>query len=108
MCENARVWQNPESGIIIGEVEVIAPGKFNLKDIDNKVWSISYKSALAGKEFVYNENRVKIIGKMINKDEFLAQEIRESRCGCGHKDCNCFMNERKDSSIRNTQCGANN
>lgn len=105
-CENLRVWHNPENGILVAEITGISSKNITVKDINNISWTVNYNTSLIGKELLVVGNKVKILGEIRENNIFFANEIRESRCGCDHKNCNC-ASERNNPTMRNTSCMAN-
>ena len=89
MCGQGKKWLKPESGVIAGMV-VEQDGDFLiLRDWEGKLWQVDCRQIgipnclkFAGKE------RVKIFGNLIDKDIFLAEEVKMMPIGC---DCGCGM-----------------
>lgn len=81
-----HVWQNPDSGLITGEiVKVIDGNKFVLQDLDGKNWIIDATGAIWRHGLLPEAGlRIKIVGRT-DSDIFVAQDIRPERGmgGCG-------------------------
>jgi len=74
----ARIWVAPEKGLLAGEiVEVLDDGKIRLKDFKDRIWRIDVGHALwRGRLKASKGLKIKVIGRMEGKDDFVAREIR--------------------------------
>ncbi|HLD28002.1 MAG TPA: hypothetical protein VJB67_00095 [Patescibacteria group bacterium] len=72
------IWDQPEHGRLGGVIiRMIDQSHFELVDIDRELWKIDYREAENLEDFVLNEGlRVKIIGEIINDNNFKAIMIR--------------------------------
>jgi heme/copper-type cytochrome/quinol oxidase subunit 2 len=74
-----QVWMRAESGYLAGEI--LATDNSNqtltLKDLDNKTWIIDYSEATIKPSVrVATDSKIKIIGKIVDSENFKATEIR--------------------------------
>ncbi len=71
-------WQNPQAGRLGGEIIKIENNtSFKLKDLNNKEWIIYDDKAIYRKKGNRNIGaNIRIIGKMLNKNKFIAKEIK--------------------------------
>jgi signal transduction histidine kinase len=71
-------WQNPGEGRLSGEIiEINNSNEFRLKDLKDKRWTIYDNNAIHRKRVLREPGmNIRIIGEMINNNEFKAQEIK--------------------------------
>ncbi|MFH1412956.1 MAG: hypothetical protein ABIG10_02925 [bacterium] len=97
LCHNSVVWNRPDRGIIIGIVEDVINQEIIIHDLDNKHWQVSINQIKTDPRLSIG-NKIKIIGEILNKDHFLADEIRFVPCKCQEEiiiqPCGCRI-ERK-------------
>lgn len=97
----AWFWQNPEEGRISGEIiEVSNADNFRLRDLKDKQWTIYDNNAIYKNKMIKKKGmNIRIIGEMINNDEFRAQEIKPFI----HQDMphNLFRNKEQNFNERN-------
>jgi len=94
-------WQNPQEGRLSGEIiEITNPNQFRLKDLKDKHWTIYDNKAM----YRNRVNRktginIRIIGEIVNDNEFKAQEIKAFI----HQDMphNLFRNKKYPLNERN-------
>ena len=76
-CE--KQWMRPEKGLLAGiitEIE-LTENSFILKDLNNNLWKVDfYQTIWKGKLFPSPNLKIKIIGKITDKNYFKAIEIR--------------------------------
>ncbi len=72
-----KIWNNPEEGLLSGVIVTVGSEQFELKDLRNKIWTIKYPDAwIAPIVNLENDARIKLIGKKIDEQLFIAKEIR--------------------------------
>jgi len=70
------IWNNPEKGLLTGEIVKTEENNFELKSSDDKTWQVNYCQCIKDKFLVEEGNKVKIFGKIVNNMEFEAKQIR--------------------------------
>lgn len=74
---NDKFWMHPELGLLGGQIlEIGTNTTFILRDFMARDWSVLLDEQPLNKGFVRPGNIVKIIGKMQDKNTFIADEIR--------------------------------
>jgi len=75
--QKIKLWTVPEEGYLSGHIIQSDPKEIRLKDHKGNIWTISYTDAFVAPivDLIKGE-RIKIIGKTINKGHFTAEEIR--------------------------------
>lgn len=78
MAQRQLIWDNPENGLLAGEIINIASEKdFYIRSLSGKKWHIIGNSILWKRHASNNEGtKIKIIGRILGNDVFVAQEIR--------------------------------
>lgn len=72
-----KLWSLPEEGFLSGEIEQTTMRSFQLRDFNGKHWTISYDGAFIPPVVLLERGeKVKVVGEVANKDEFIASEIR--------------------------------
>jgi signal transduction histidine kinase len=71
-------WQNPQAGRLSGEIiEITNSNQFKLRDLKDKKWTIRDDKAIYRNRATRNQGiNIRIMGEVINNDEFEAQEIK--------------------------------
>lgn len=95
------IWNNPEKGLLAGEIiEIRNENSFSLKDLSYERWEVE------GDDIRWRDNRVrkvgqnvKIIGKIKDKNIFIAVEVRPWG---GH---NCPFCNKNEATTNKTLCG---
>lgn len=105
-CQNSKMWNNPERGILAGKFLNIQENLGTFKDADEKNWNITFDNKFE-LERLDLDNDIKVIGRKLDDNNFYGESFREMRCGCQMKDCNCGQNERNFLNPRSNGCGAN-
>ncbi|HNV97220.1 MAG TPA: hypothetical protein PKL13_02785 [bacterium] len=103
-CQNLKMWNNPEKGILVGKFINISENSGSFKDIYEKNWNILFNND-AELESLNLDNNIKVVGRKIDDNNFYAEHIREMRCGCGMKNCDCVNSERNFIDKRSNGCG---
>lgn len=72
------VWMNPAAGRLAGQIIAIDKTRsiFTLKDLNGKVWSISYSNSLLSAVDLQQGEFIKVIGEQQNDSNFSAKELR--------------------------------
>lgn len=72
-----KMWSIPEEGYISGYIVSVEDSTIQLKDFNESIWTVNINNAkiFAIVELVEGE-KIKIIGEMISKDYFTAEEVR--------------------------------
>ncbi len=71
-----RIWQRPESGFLAGQIKkIINAHSFTLKDLNGKLWTITYYKKPAIMELKAGL-KIKMIGKLTMPNKFEAAVIR--------------------------------
>ena len=84
------VWNNPENGLLAGEITDLNDDNFYIKSLSGDKWKIIDDTALWKRKIDRSIGKnVKIIGKKIGSDLFLAKEIRPwiGKCMNMHGKC---------------------
>jgi hypothetical protein len=73
-----KVWSNPESGYLSGQIiEITGTDSFKIKDFNNKDWDIdSENSLIRGRVTIVVGEEIKLIGTQTGASLFKAEEIR--------------------------------
>lgn len=103
-CQNMKMWNSPESGILVGKFINIQENVGSFKDTNEKNWNITFDNKIELQKFDLN-NDIKIIGRKLDDNNFYADSFREMRCGCQMKNCNCGNSERNFIDKRSNGCG---
>ena len=82
-----RMWEFPESGLLAGEItQIKSQQEILITDLQGTLWRVDISQTIwRGRLMPSIGLRIKIIGKMIDKNHFVAHEIRplQSRRGQG-------------------------
>ena len=91
------MWNNPERGLLAGKIiKIDSANNFYIKALDNKVWKIIGNNILwQGKAEKGSGERIKIIGKMMGSDVFVAREVRPWIGKCMGSDGKCTHSKLK-------------
>lgn len=75
------VWSNPKNGLLAGEIlYLLNKNDFVLEDFKGKKWRITVENPAIEEGVIFEKGKVvKIIGKTVSGDVFLAKEIRDWR-----------------------------
>ena len=74
---NKKIWMNPEEGYLSGTIEKISGDIIHLIDFNNKKWDVDYSNAsISGSVILKRGERVKLIGKITQQNNFYVSEIR--------------------------------
>lgn len=74
-----NVWNNPKNGFLLGTVlEIKSSDSFILLDVNNKKWEITLteETIKRGRVSIQKNEQIKIIGKILNDNNFKANDIR--------------------------------
>jgi uncharacterized membrane protein len=73
-----RVWMAPENGLLAGKITAVKPdGAMELLDLNTRQWTLSAPHAVWRGNLTPEKGlKIKIIGRMKNSREFVAEEIR--------------------------------
>lgn len=89
-CQD-KLWFQPNNGLLLGTIKTTNGQEILLIAPDNSTWlvKLNNETKLQSADLVKNDQRVKILGKLIGKKIFQAKEIRlhAASCGCGHCQC---------------------
>lgn len=84
----AKMWVQPEKGLLAGTiVEMSDEENFGLHDFTSRTWQInSDRANLKDRAKILIGENIKLIGELVDEDEFRAIEIRPwgSMCTCSH------------------------
>lgn len=105
-CQNAKMWNSPERGILAGKFINIQDNSGSFKDAVGKTWNITFDNKIEFQKLDLN-NDIKVIGRKLDENNFYGESFREMRCGCRMKDCNCGNSERNFVDKRSNGCGVN-
>lgn len=71
-----ELWQNPEKGLLIGEIFDREKDKFTLYDLNNKEWEVSFDGQkVETRGDLKKAKKVRIFGKKLSDDSFFAKRI---------------------------------
>lgn len=71
-----ELWQNPEKGLLIGEIYDREKDKFTLYDLNNKEWEVSFDDQkVETRGDIKKAKKVRIFGKKLSDDSFFAKRI---------------------------------
>ena len=94
-CQNSLIWHHPDKGLIVGDVFSPKGKKLLNNDLNNNRWTI-FIDRLPTMPLLPVGQRIKIIGGVLNDNQFMANEIRFLEkcigdCGCvgGEINSNC-------------------
>jgi len=77
-------WDNPGKGLLAGSLESTPEG-LRLRDFNNQAWKLIVPSEnFNGQQLLLEGAKVKLIGKIIDNNNFLIEQIRPWECGCPH------------------------
>ena len=105
-CQNSKMWNNPENGILAGKFLSISDNFGTFKDVNEKTWNITFDNR-DGLNNLDLSRDIKIIGRKMGDNNFYVEFFRAMRCGCQMKDCNCGNSERNFIDKRSNGCGFN-
>jgi hypothetical protein len=90
-----RVWQNPENGLLVGEITNIEnDGNFEIRDLNNQNWLVKCLNCLLNANIVNQQGMlVKLVGKISGNQIFDASELRPWKNNCERQPFGMF---RKD------------
>ncbi|MFK7779786.1 MAG: hypothetical protein QM490_01450 [Candidatus Gracilibacteria bacterium] len=73
-----KVWQNEESGLILGEIIKVTDNNFEFIDYNNKKWTVllSKETEIRGRVSIEVGEKMKIMGEKKGKNTFNAFQIR--------------------------------
>ena len=75
--KKARIWMQPENGLLAGTLTEIKPDALIMKDFNGKSWVIKYEDAFIAPVLRLEEGEeVKLVGNIKVDNTFLAEEIR--------------------------------
>lgn len=76
-------WQNPEKGLLAGEIKTVLAGGLLVLDLEGKNWLVDIRGARIKMGVELTEGKkIKILGSYEGQDMFRAEEIRSWQCGC--------------------------
>lgn len=70
------IWNNPEKGLLTGEITEEKENSFELKAPNGKNWEVNFCGCIENKYLITEGNNIKIFGKIINDNTFEAEQIR--------------------------------
>ena len=71
----ANLWQRPDKGILPGVIlKINSEQEFDLKDLKGKEWRVGFENH--NRFLLEPGQKIKAIGKKINKQNFKAEQIR--------------------------------
>jgi len=72
-----EIWSHPESGLLSGVITKVGENEIEIVDMDGYVWIVKMEAlTVKGKMNILENDRVKIIGKIVNDNVFQAEDIR--------------------------------
>ncbi len=74
------VWSRHDDGLLAGKILSAITNQIKIMDLDGEVWTVDIASS-SGKNIIWEEKDIKIIGQKIDTGQFVATEIRPW-CGC--------------------------
>ncbi len=75
MMRRANLWQRPDKGILPGVIlKINSEQEFDLKDLKGKEWRVGFENH--NRFLLEPGQKIKAIGKKINKQNFKAEQIR--------------------------------
>jgi len=96
-----KIWMSPEQGLLAGKItKIISKQKMQIKDLHGNMWVIDTAATTWRGRFLPAENlRIKILGNIKCKSQFIANEIRPWK---GRRD-KCRMHHKKRCECKNTR-----
>lgn len=77
MFNKEEIWSHPENGLLFGKIQIIKEDKIQIIDSKNNLWEIDASQAfITNRVNLIQGEIIKIIGKIENKNTFIAEEIR--------------------------------
>jgi len=70
------VWNNPSSGYLSGEIISINKSRFEIKDFDGKIWTITGDPLVRGRVEMVVGEEIKLIGTQTGTSSFAVDEVR--------------------------------
>ncbi|MCP3927613.1 MAG: hypothetical protein GY705_00750, partial [Bacteroidetes bacterium] len=75
--KKVKIWTLPEDGYLSGTIVEINSESFEMEDFEGKSWIIHYQEAFIPPSVFFEKGgKIRMIGKMIDKKEFNAEQIR--------------------------------
>lgn len=72
-----EIWSHPEIGLLSGVITKIGENEIEIVDMDGYVWIVDItEPLLKGNLEIFENDRVKIIGKIVNGNAFKSEDIR--------------------------------
>jgi len=90
----ADVWENPDKGLLIGEItDIIDDQTFNLRDLNNENWIVSCIKCLWRGGLKKEQGMVvKVLGEKTSEDTFQVFDVRPWRVDCDQSENNLDTN----------------
>jgi hypothetical protein len=78
MLNRARIWHQPERGLLIGQVTALGEdSQFSLEDFDGYIWQVFYGQAKIPPAMIIQPGlKLQIVGNKIDDNQFEAQLLR--------------------------------
>ena len=72
-----KIWMNPQEGFLSGTISDTGIDLMHIEDFEGKIWEVHYEGAFIPPVVLLEQGeKVKIIGKLLDKKTFQAEEIR--------------------------------
>ncbi|MFH0950984.1 MAG: hypothetical protein V1765_00730 [bacterium] len=99
-CKNSSVWNQPAKGLLIGQVMApVVSRQMIVNDLNDKLWLV-LMHRLPIQPNIEVGQKIKIIGTMIDEDQFVAEEIRLPEicspnigCQAGERSITCLRSK---------------
>ncbi|HNX10588.1 MAG TPA: hypothetical protein PKI61_00365 [bacterium] len=79
------MWDNPEKGLLSGEIVLVSENNLEIKDFSGQVWQVDLNAAQVDSMVQLSlGKKIKLVGEIVAPNKFKAREVRSWGCGCAH------------------------